>query len=203
MKSNYQIIIEQNLKALFADDLQERAAAMVADWNGRFLAFKAFGAQCRMTPEGIFLGDQLQTGPTGIILSLYALHAIAEAFQLEPLKAFKEIPNSTPYAGAFTSHTEQILVAQVDRIIDHRQLIMDRLDGYEAPAQMGGDDALVVRPLPKIALCYIFYAADEDFPASTTCLYSNNAPAFMPVDGLADVGEYTSREILALLEQTA
>ena len=61
MKSNYQIIIEQNLKALFADDLQERAAAMGADWNGRFLAFKAFGAQCRMTSEGIFLRDQLQT----------------------------------------------------------------------------------------------------------------------------------------------
>jgi len=199
MKSNYQVIIEQNLKALFADDLQERAAAMAADWNGRFLAFKAFGAQCRMTPEGIFLRDQLQTGPIGIILSLYALHAIAEAFQLEPFKAFKEIPNSAPYAGAFSSHTEQILVPQVDRIMNQRQMILDHMDGLEAPTHMGGDDALVVQALPKIALCYIFYAADEDFAASTTCLYSNNAHAFMPVDGLADVGEYTSRAILDLI----
>ena len=99
MKSNYQSIIEQNLKALFADDLQERADAMAAEWNARFLAFNAFGAPCRMTPEGIYLGDQLQTGPVGIVISLYALHAITEAFQMEPLKAFKEIPNSTPYAG--------------------------------------------------------------------------------------------------------
>jgi len=39
MINNYQIIIERNLKALFANDLQERAGAMVADWNGRFLGF--------------------------------------------------------------------------------------------------------------------------------------------------------------------
>jgi hypothetical protein len=56
----------------------------------------------------------------------------------------------------------------------------------------------VVRPLPKIFLCYIFYEADEEFPPSATCLYSNNANRFMPVDGLADVGEYTSKRILDL-----
>ena len=32
-----------------------------------------------------------------------------------------------------------------------------------------------------------------------TCLYSNNADAFMRVDGLADVGEYTSRRILQVI----
>ena len=58
----------------------------------------------------------------------------------------------------------------------------------------------MVQPLPKIVLCYIFYAADEDFPASATCLYSHNAHRFMPVDGLADVAEYTSRVILTLLD---
>ena len=31
-------------------------------------------------------------------------------------------------------------------------------------------------------------------------LYSNNANQFMPVDGLADVGEYTSRKILNLID---
>ena len=199
MGSNYQIIIAQNLQALFADNLQERAVAMAADWHGGMLTFQAFGSVCRIEKEGIFLQDQLQSGPLGIIISLYALHAIDEAFQLEPFRAFKEIPNTTPYVGAFASHTEQILVSHVDKIISHRQIILDRLDGTQAPSYMNGDDAIVVRPLPKIALCYIFYVADEDFPASVTCLYSSNAQAFMPVDGLADVGEYTSRTILDLL----
>ena len=51
---------------------------------------------------------------------------------------------------------------------------------------MSGDFAFVVRPLPKIYLCYIFYEADQDFPPSVTCLYSANANRFMPMDGLAD-----------------
>ena len=199
MSSNYQVIVKQNLKAIFADDLEERAEAMAAVWNGQFLSFNAFGMPCRMSPEGIFLQEQPQIGPVGILLTLYALHAIVEPIRVEPFKAFKEIPNSIPYAGAFSNHTEKVLVPKADRIIEHRQLIIDRLDGREAPAATGGDDALVVHPLPKIALLYIFYAADEDFPASATCLYSNNANAFMPVDGLADVGEYTSKAILDLI----
>ena len=51
-----------------------------------------------------------------------------------------------------------------------------------------------------ISLCYIFYEADDEFPASVTCLYSNNARLFLPVDALADVGEYSSRKILKLIE---
>ncbi|MCP3941125.1 MAG: DUF3786 domain-containing protein [Desulfobacteraceae bacterium] len=40
--------------------------------------------------------------------------------------------------------------------------------------------------------CLGYFDADDDFPASATCLYSNNARLFLPMDGLADVGEYCS-----------
>jgi hypothetical protein len=30
-------------------------------------------------------------------------------------------------------------------------------------------------------------------------MYSNNADQFMPIDGLADVGEYTSKKIIDLV----
>ncbi len=64
---------------------------------------------------------------------------------------------------------------------------------------MGGDFAFVVYALPKVALCYIFYKSDQDFPASVTTLYSNNAISFLPIDALADVGEYTSKKIIEIL----
>ena len=41
---------------------------------------------------------------------------------------------------------------------------------------------------------------DEEFPASVTCLFSQNALSFMPLDGLADVAEYTSKAIIQLLK---
>ena len=199
MKSNYETIIHQNLESLFAGNPQERCLAAGGRMEGRMLALRAFGAECRIAREGIRLDDQAQNGPLGIILSLYALHAVSEPLQMEPFKAFKEAPGSAPYAGAFATHTEQILVPKVAHIMENRKAIIERLDGREAPAQISADAAMVVCPLPKIALCYIFYEADEDFPASVTCLYSHNAYRFIPVDGLADVGEYTSRAILALV----
>jgi hypothetical protein len=119
---------------------------------------------------------------------------------LEPFKAFKEFPDSAPYVGAFASRTEQILVPAVHRIKAKAGLIMERLSGEAAPLSISGDFAFVVRPLPKIFLGYIFYEADEDFPPSVTCLYSSNADRFMPMDGLADVGEYTSKTILAMVD---
>ena len=63
----------------------------------------------------------------------------------------------------------------------------------------GGDFSIIVRPLPKIMLRYIFYLADEDFPASATCLFSSNSLSFLPIDALADTGEYTSKKIIELV----
>ena len=78
---------------------------------------------------------------------------------------------------------------------------MEKINGQSPPAGVGGDFSFVVYPLPKIALCYIFYEADEDFPPSATCLFSNNAISFPPIDALADVGEYTSKKILQLVQE--
>jgi hypothetical protein len=201
MQSNYSKIVQQNIMTLFSDDLPSRAIAMDATFADGTLAFKAFGAPCRITAEGVFLDGEQQTGPMGIILSLYALHAITEPCRIEPFKAFSELPNSTPYAGAFASHTEQLLTPLVDRILDQQHALIDLFDGMPAPTHLGGDGALIVRPLPKIVLCYIFYKADDDFPASATCLISNNATAFLPLDALADTGEYTSRAIIRFLDK--
>jgi hypothetical protein len=154
-----------------------------------------------ISPDGIFLDHETQTGPLAIIISLYVLNVGPDDCIVEPLRAFKEFSGSMPYVGAFTTHTEQILVPLVSKIKHNRQTITKLLDGKCPPAKLPGDFSFLVYPLPKIALCYIFYEADEDFPAGVTCLFANNAASFIPVDGLADVGEYTSKTIIHLLGQ--
>jgi hypothetical protein len=199
MEDNYQKIVEANVAKLYArlpHDLKDRLSA---SQDGKQFTFEAFGGICRIGPRGIYLDDDRQTGVIGILLSLYALHADPAPCVLEPFKAYKEFPNSMPYAGAFVSHTEQILVPQVDRLKTAKDRIWQQLKGHPAQASVSGDFAWAVYPLPKIALCYIFYEADEDFPASVTCLFSNNADTFLPMDALADVGEYTSKKMLALI----
>ena len=107
--------------------------------------------------------------------------------------------DSAPCAAAFKARTELPLVSRVDRVDGAKGRIIDILDGEAAAHSASGDFSFLVRPLPKIARGYIFYRADDEFPASAACLCSRNAMEFMPVDGLADVGEYTSKKILSLM----
>ncbi len=200
MTDNYAKIVDDNLEKLFRNLQVELAQYLPGEQDGDLFVFEAFGERCEIQPDGIFLGQVKQTGVVGILISLYALHAQPDPCLLEPLKSFKDLPNSMPYAGAFVTHTQEILVPHVERIGKNKAYIMEKFRGQEAPKGVGGDFSFVVYPLPKIALCYIFYEADDDFPASATCLYSNNAPRLLPIDALADVGEYTSRKILDLIK---
>ena len=199
MTDNYLRIVRDNLKMLYGNLPPDLEKNLPGSKTGDCFEFNAFGRKCRIRPDGITLDGEKQDSILGILISLYALHANSNALVLEPLKAFKEFPNSMPYAGAFITHTQNILVPCVEKIKQHTDTIINRFNGRNVSSDSGGDFSFLLNPLPKIALCYIFYEADDDFPASVTCLYSNNARLFLPIDGLADVGEYTSRQILDLV----
>jgi len=197
---NYAKIVEDNLEKLYRNLPENLADALPAVREGDAFIFKAFGEQCRIQPEGIFLGEEKQSGVSGILISLYALHVQPEPCVLEPLKSFKDFPNSMPYIGAFATHTEHILIPYAERIGKASAQIMKQFGGQTSPATVSGDFSFLIYPLPKIALCYIFYKADEEFPASATCLFSSNALTFAPIDAMADVGEYSSRKILEIID---
>jgi hypothetical protein len=200
MTDNYEAIARSNLDGLFRKLPQDLDRRMQAEKAGKTFSFSAFGETCIISPEGIFLGDGRHPSVLRLLISLYALHATDEPCILEPFSAYKDFPGSGPYAPTFTTHTEHLLVPQVDAIEARTQEIKASMEGTDAPPSLSGDFSFLLYPLPKIALCYIFYEADEDFPASVTCLFSANARIFLPMDALADVGEYTSRKILRLIE---
>lgn len=201
MNNNYAAIIRNNLAQLYKHPSPSPEIRLPAIKDRDRFIFQAFGDTCVIAPDGITLGDEPLRDARGIIISLYALHATPAPCLLTPFKAYKEFPDTRPYAGAFHSHTETILVPHTERVFENTDLLRQRLNGDMAPDGTGGDLAFTVNPLPKIFLCYIFYTADEDFPASVTCLYSSNAADYMPVDALADVAEYTSKKIIEIISR--
>jgi hypothetical protein len=200
MTSNYGRIIEENLTRIYANLPKRLDEALPAERKDNVFLFRAFGQDCTLQPEEITLGGSPETGPKGLLISLYAAHVNHEPIQLEPFIAFKDLPGSMPYHGAFSSNSERSLVPHVTRIREGRVVILKAFYGEMGPEGLAGDFSFVLYPLPKIALCYIFYLPDEEFPASVTCLFSRNALCFMPLDGLADVAEYTSKAIIQLLK---
>jgi len=199
MNTNYQQIIEDHLERLYANPMEGLERALPAQRQGDSYYFGSFGEACCLGPNGITLSSKSETGPKGLLISLYAIHVSHDPIWLEPFKAFKDLPDSMPYHGAFTMNSEQILVPRVTQIQERQDVILKAFDGESNPAGAAGDFSLLLYPLPKIALYYIFYLPDEEFPASATCLFSSNSLSFMPLDGLADVGEYSSKKILELI----
>lgn len=197
--SNYEKIIKTNLQRLYSQLPVDLAEKIPANREDDGFLFRAFGESCRITPEGIKLGDNAETGPLGIVISLYALQINTVSCQLTPFKAFREMPDSMPYVGAFASHTERVLVDHIDEIERKAEQIAQLFNDSKETSKDAGDFSLIVFPLPKIALNYIFYRADDEFPATVNCLFSQNAAAFLPTDALADTGEYTSKKILDIL----
>ena len=199
MTSNYAKLISDNLNKLYKNLPEDLSLALAADRKENAFIFQAFGKMCLISHDGVTVGNDKETGVLGVLISLYALHASPEPCVLQPLKAFKDFSGSMPYVGAFASHAENILVPYVEKIKEEQNRIMEYMQGKDASEIAGGDFSFFLCPLPKITLCYIFYRADEDFSASATCLFSNNAHNVLPLDALADVGEYTSRGIIQLL----
>lgn len=196
---NYEKIIHDNLDRLYKN-LPENLDRLLPGprQTGQF-RLKALGQSCQIRPDGVCLGEKPETGVVGILITLYALHANEDPCMPTPFKAFREFPNSQPYVGAFASHTESILIPHIDAIADNLDLIFETLNGELSTVTEGGDLSIIVRPFPKIMLNYIFYLADDEFPASATCLFSNNALSFLPIDALADTGEYMSKFIIELV----
>jgi hypothetical protein len=197
--STYEDIIEENLERLYSHRTADLAAQLPAQRVDDDFVFRAFGESCRLTPEAVIIGDKSETGPPGIIVSLYALQVGTTDCQLTPFKAFREMPDSMPYVGAFASHAEHILVPHIIEIERDAERITRQFKGDSQVSEAAGDFSIILFPLPKIALHYIFYHADDDFPAAATCLFSSNAAEFLPTDALADTGEYTSKKILNML----
>ena len=202
MGTIYEITVRDNLRQLYDNLSENLEESLRALRKADTFTFTAFGETCVIEPDRITFSGKPDYGPRGILVSLYASHANPEPLKLEPFRAFKDFPGSMPYHGAFRTRSELVLVPHAGRIQESSDLILAPFDGKPNPAGAAGDFSLLLYPLPKIALCYIFYLPDEDFPASVTCLFSANALSFMPLDGLADVAEHSSEKMLTILEKT-
>jgi len=110
MATNYETIIRENLTRLFDDPPVDLAERMGAQRAGNSYRLRAFGEDCSLSPEGIRFSGNPATGPRGLLVSLYALNAGSEPMKTVPFRSFRELPGSMPYQGAFTSHTERVLV---------------------------------------------------------------------------------------------
>ena len=200
MSDNYEKIVQENLRQLYLKLPIGLSEDLPAEQVGEQFHFDAFGEKCVLDPKLIMFGEEEHSLLLSLIVSVYALNANSKDCVLLPLKSLKEFPESISHVPASAMPASKLLVPHVAKIKNAKQRIIKKFNGKEGTSEAGGDFSFILYPLPKIALCYSFYEADDDFPASVGCFYSNNANKFIPASGLVDVGEYTSKQIIKLID---
>ncbi len=198
MSQNYLQIRNDYLAEAWARSPAEQAVCLPAELRLDGLLFRAFGEECRLAEREITLAGQAATGPEGLLIALYASLVPDRPVELQPLKSFKDLPHSLPYQGAFAVNAEGVLVPHVAAVHRQREGLAARFSGQINSEPPSGDFSFTLCPLPRVPLYYIFHLPDEEFPAAATCLFAANALDFMPLDGLADVAEYTAKKLIAL-----
>ena len=198
MTTNYEKMIRENLAGLFENLPHDLERRLGASRSGEGFSLQAFGEAAWFNHEQVMFSGEKNVDPKGLLVSLYAKYAGPAKIQIEPYKAFKDFRGSMPYHGAFSANSERVLVPHVNKILKKKKEIISAFDGQSVQT---GDFSMLLYPFPKIAVCTIFYLEDDEFPPSATCLFSANALAFMPLDGLADVAEYTSGKIIRMVSK--
>jgi hypothetical protein len=201
MSENFLRIQREYLQKVWARELKELEEFLPASFKEGCFYFQAFGEPCELTPQEILLGGQPLTGPEGILIALYALHAQKEIPQLHPLKSFKQFPGGMAYYGTFSVNAEKSLHPYVTILQERQQELAVRFAGHINSNPSKCDFSFTLYPLPKVPLYYLFYLPDEEFPASVNCLFPSNATTLLPVAGLADTAEYTAKKIIQLLTE--
>lgn len=198
MCGNYLKIQQEYLQRAWSRPLQDLEQGIPAEYRQECLHFRAFGHPCALCKGSVLLDDQSATGPEGLLVAMYASCVTAKPVRIHPPASFRELPGSMPYQAAFTANAERILIPSVPAIQRKQQEIISSFSGHLNPDAESGDFSFTLHPLPRVPLYYIFHLPDEEFPAAVTCLFAANALDFMPLDGLADVAEYTSRRIQSI-----
>jgi len=200
MSQNYLSIQQEYLEKAWSRPSVELESSLPAFKQEGCFHFQAFGEACVFGRQSILLGRELTTGPEGLLIAMYASCVVDEPVQAHPLQSFKELPGSMPYQATFSAVAERILMPHEPAIESLQEKVVSAFSGRQNVDAVSGDFSFTLYPLPRIPLYYIFHLPDEEFPASVTCLFAANALRFLPLDGLADVAEYTAKRIIAMID---
>lgn len=99
--------------------------------------------------------------------------------------AFRELPGGMFYHQAYQGYSGDRLAKAVDNRITVLERAAKNLGGTRLDL---GDAAFAFEALPRVRVAAVYYAGDEDFPASANILFDASASHYLPTDALAGVG---------------
>jgi len=99
--------------------------------------------------------------------------------------AFRDLPGGMFYHQAYQGYSGNRLAKAIDNRIGVFERAAKNLGGMKLDL---GDAAFAFDALPRVRVAAVYYAGDEDFPATANVLFDESASHYLPTDALAGVG---------------
>ncbi|MBI5303097.1 MAG: DUF3786 domain-containing protein [Chloroflexi bacterium] len=99
--------------------------------------------------------------------------------------AFRDLPSGMFYHQAYQGYSGDRLAKAIDNRISVFERAAKQLGGEKLQL---GDAAFAFTALPRVRVAAVYYAGDEDFPASANVLFDASIIHYLPTDVCAGVG---------------
>jgi hypothetical protein len=116
---------------------------------------------------------------------LLILHYLVTATGAPPrgeLISFKELPEGVAYNPTFYKRAILPLLNKFGTSPDRLIAVAATFGGVDAHQ---GDAAVTFQPFPKVAITWVLWRGDEEFPAEGTILVDRGIPDYLPAEDIA------------------
>lgn len=96
--------------------------------------------------------------------------------------SFKELPDGAIYNDPFTRRTIKPMLNIFSANPENLIKVAEKMGGKRAEF---GDVSVTIPVFPQVAITYVIWEGDEEFPASGTVLFDGSAKSYLPTEDYA------------------
>jgi hypothetical protein len=163
------------------------------------IRIRMLGQEYTVGKNGIFLKGEEAPEAETIILLWYLLTQGTTPWA-GSWRTYHELEGAYAHESYFRQSGEARLAPYVQQILAKKEVVLSSLDGIEAEKVGGCDLAIRFKVLPQIYILCQFYLQDEEFPAQTKILFSDNANDLLSTECLGELGILLAKKILNCLQ---
>ncbi len=167
---------------------RDLAARCGAEFSGGVLRMKFYDEPYVMTfPElTVRVGaTNKECGLNRTAMFLYYLQTADGSPLVGKWVAFRDLPGGMFYHKAYQGYSGDRLAKAIDNRVSVFERAAKNLGGMKLDL---GDASFLFDALPRVRVAAVYYAGDEDFPATASVLFDESASHYLPTDALAGVG---------------
>lgn len=114
--------------------------------------------------------------------------------------SFKELPDGAIYNDPFTRRT---IKPMLDTFSDNPENLVRLAEEIGGMAGDIGDVSVTLPVFPQVAITYVIWEGDEEFPATGTVLFDSSAKSYLPTEDYALLSSAIIWELKGRLKRTS